>query len=194
MKKYIAKKPDEKGIVHFTEEENNTWHRLIKRQKKGIQNRACDEFIEGLAILDMPSDRIPQCHEMTQKLKKATGWAVEPVAEIIPLDTFFDLLANKKFPAATFIRRPEDLDYLQEHDIFHEYFGHCPMLTHSHYADFMEWYGKMAKQADRKIQSLLGRLFWFTIEFGLINTLQGIRIYGGGILSSYEETIYALES
>ena len=96
MKKYIAKKPDEKGIVHFTEEENNTWHRLIERQKKVIQNRACDEFIEGLAILDMPSDRIPQCHEMTQKLKKATGWAVEPVAEIIPLDTFFDLLANKK--------------------------------------------------------------------------------------------------
>lgn len=194
MSKYIAKKPDSQGNIHFTAEENATWQILMERQLKVIEGRACNEFMDGLKKLNLPTDRIPQCYEISEVLGKATGWAVEPVATIIPLDEFFSLLANRKFPAATFIRIREELDYLQEPDIFHEYFGHCPLLTNQAYADFAEWYGKTALSVDSHTRSLLGRLFWFTVEFGLVETAEGLRVYGGGILSSAEETKYALES
>ena len=191
---YESKKPDAQGYVDYTPIENETWAILHKRQSKIIQERACDEYIQGLEILGMPKDRIPQCPEMTAKLQETTGWSVAPVAKIIKLKTFFELLANKHFPAATFIRTREDLDYLQEPDIFHEFFGHCPLLTNQAYADFIESYGKLALQAKPELRPILGRLFWFTIEFGLVKAPQGLRIYGGGILSSFEETQYALES
>lgn len=193
MFKYIAKKPDKNGYIHFTEEENDIWRILIERQMKVIRNRACDEFIAGLEKLNLPMDRIPQCEEVTAALYAATRWQVVPVDAIIPLSEFFRLLSNRQFPAASFIRIREELDYLKEPDIFHEYFGHCPLLTHSAYADFVEWYGKTALEFDTHIQSLLGRLFWFTVEFGLTRTANGLRIYGGGILSSFSETVYALE-
>jgi phenylalanine-4-hydroxylase len=194
MTKYIAKAPNSKGIVDFSAEENDTWKILFERQMEVVQERGCDEYLKGLKALEMHSDRIPQCGEISEVLQQKTGWSVAPVDAIIPLESFFSLLANKKFPAATFIRVREELDYLQEPDIFHEFFGHCPLLTNQAYADFVQWYGENALRATRKAQVLLGRLFWFTVEFGLINTTQGLRIYGGGILSSYEETIYALES
>lgn len=194
MTHYIAKKPNAFGYVDFTQEENETWKILFERQIKVIQNRACDEFIIGLEKLKLPSDHIPQCQEVSARLQPITGWRVTPVDAIIPLEKFFALLANREFPAATFIRTREDLDYLQEPDIFHEFFGHCPLLTNSAYADFVQWYGERALQTNKKAQSLLGRLFWFTIEFGLINSNKGLRIFGGGILSSYKETLYALES
>ena len=194
MSKYIAKKPDSKGIVDFTAEENEIWKILFERQIEVVQGRACDEYLAGLKALEMRNDRIPQCGEISEVLQQKTGWSVAPVEAIIPLEDFFTLLANKRFPAATFIRVREELDYLQEPDIFHEFFGHCPLLTNQAYADFVQWYGENALRASKKAQTLLGRLFWFTIEFGLINTTKGLRIYGGGILSSYEETIYALES
>lgn len=194
MTKYIAKTPDSSGHIDFTKEENETWKILIERQLHIIEHRACLEFIEGLAHLNLPHDHIPQCHDINKVLQRTTGWSVVPVAAIIPLNQFFQLIANKQFPAASFIRVREELDYLQEPDIFHEFFGHCPLLTNQAYADFIEWYGKTALEADRKTQSILGRLFWFTIEFGLLETAQGLRIYGGGILSSFSETQYALES
>lgn len=193
MPKYVAKKPDKNGVIDFTAEENGTWKILIERQLKVVKNRACDEFIKGLETLNLPIDRIPQCHELSKVLQACTGWSVAPVDAIIPLQHFFYLIANRQFPAATFIRIREELDYLQEPDIFHEFFGHCPLLTNPAYADFVQWYGEIALKADKKVQSLLGRLFWFTIEFGLIKSSQGIRIYGGGILSSYKETIFSLE-
>lgn len=194
MSKYVAKKPDSRGHIDFTAEENETWKILIERQLNIIPDHACDEFLVGLNKLNLTMDRIPQCHEISHVLQNTTGWSVVPVATIIPLNDFFHLLANRQFPAASFIRIREELDYLQEPDIFHEYFGHCPLLTNQAYADFVEWYGKTALHADRKTQSLLGRLFWFTIEFGLLKTPQGLRIYGGGILSSFAETQYALAS
>ncbi len=194
MSKYVAKKPDKNGHIHFTAEENQTWGRLLERQMQVVQNRACDEFILGLKKLNFPQNRIPQCNEVSEVLQAATGWSVVPVAAIIPLAEFFRLLANRQFPAASFIRRPEDLDYLQEPDIFHEYFGHCPLLTHPAYADFVQWYGETVLSMPSRLQSLLGRLFWFTIEFGLVETTQGLRVYGGGILSSFTETVYALEN
>ncbi len=194
MFKYVAKKPDKKGYIHFTDEENAIWELLLARQLEVVQGRACDEFLQGLKKLNFSKTQIPQCPEVSEVLQAATGWSVVPVAAIIPLSEFFRLLANRQFPAASFIRRRENLDYLQEPDIFHEYFGHCPMLTHPAYADFVHWYGETALRVPASLQSLLGRLFWFTIEFGLAHTSHGLRIYGGGILSSMAESVYALEN
>jgi len=194
MAKYIAKKPNKNGYIDFTAEENETWGILLERQMQVIQGRACDEFIKGVNKLNFSKTHIPQCQEISEILRAETGWSVVPVAAIIPLSEFFQLLANRQFPAASFIRHRAELDYLQEPDIFHEYFGHCPLLTHPAYADFVHWYGETVLSLPENFQSFLGRLFWFTIEFGLIETAKGLRIYGGGILSSFTETIYALEN
>jgi len=191
---YIAKTANKQGIVDYTIDENNTWHILITRQMDVIKNRACDEFIAGLHLLNFPHNKIPQCPEVSVMLQQTTGWQLEPVEAIISFDRFFELLSQKRFPAATFIRREEDLDYIKEPDIFHEIFGHCPLLTNQAYADFVYAYGKLGLKATAEERVLLARLFWFTIEFGLIQTPQGLRAYGGGILSSPKETVYSLES
>lgn len=192
--KYVAKKPDANGIVHYTEQENSTWQTLMTRQTKIVKSRACNEFLHGLDLLQFPADRIPQLQEINAKLKPITGWSVTEVPALIDFNRFFKLLSERKFPAATFIRTPEELDYLQEPDIFHELFGHCPMLTNQVYADFMQKYGEYGLHAEHKDQVMLARLYWFTVEFGLIATNNGLKIYGGGILSSIGETPYALES
>lgn len=191
---YIAKPVDNKGNVSYTEEEHRVWHELINRQYEIIRGRACNEYIYGLDLLNMPKDRIPQCHEISNVLQETTGWSLEPVAALISFERFFTLLANRRFPAATFIRTWEDLDYLQEPDIFHEIFGHCPLLTNPAYADFTHEYGKLALAASKEDRAMLARLYWFTIEFGLIKENNNLRIYGGGILSSIDEAVFSLES
>jgi phenylalanine-4-hydroxylase len=191
---YVAKPVDKNGNAAYTPEENQIWQELVARQSKIVQGRACHEYMRGLELLQLPPNRIPQCHEITTALQAATGWSLEPVPALIPFDQFFHLLANRKFPAATFIRRREEINYLQEPDIFHEVFGHCPMLTNQACADFAQTYGRLALNATHEDQIMLARLYWFTIEFGLINTPQGVRAYGGGILSSMDETCYCIES
>lgn len=191
---YVAKPVNADGNADYTNEENDIWHELYSRQFPILQNRACDEYVQGLDILKMPKDRVPQCPEISKELKKATGWTLEPVPALIPFDRFFYLLANRKFPAATFIRTREELNYLQEPDIFHEVFGHCPLLTNQAYADFTHTYGTLGLNASQEDRVMLARLYWFTIEFGLIQTKKGTRAYGGGILSSINETVYSLES
>jgi phenylalanine-4-hydroxylase len=193
-KTYKAKPVDANGQVTYDREENAVWHDLITRQTPLIATRACAEYIHGMELLNLPKDRIPQCYEISTVLMETTGWQLEPVSALISVDKFFGLLANKRFPAATFIRRREELDYLEEPDIFHEVFGHCPMLTNQACADFTHTYGKLALHAPHEDRMMLLRLYWFTIEFGLINTENGLRAYGGGILSSKNETIYCLES
>lgn len=194
VSKYVAKQPDANGQIAYTATENKTWQTLFERQVEIIKNRACDEFIAGIDRLNMRHDKIPQCPEMNAALTQATGWCVEPVAALIPVDYFFTLLANRQFPAATFIRIPEELDYLEEPDIFHEFFGHCPLITDQVYADFMHKFGVVALRANEIQREYLARLYWFTVEFGLMKTPLGFRDYGGGILSSKEETISAIES
>lgn len=194
VSKYVAKKVNKDGLIDYTDAEHKTWHELITRQTRIVQDHACEEYLRGLELLNMSVDHIPQCQEMNAVLGKATGWSVFPVEALIPVDYFFTLLANRQFPAASFIRIPEELDYLQEPDIFHEFFGHCPMLTDPVYANFMQMYGKIALSASPEDRDLLGRLYWFTVEFGLINSSKGPLCYGGGILSSKTETIYAVES
>lgn len=191
---YKAKLVDANGIAQYTAEENQVWRELFARQVPIVQNRACDEYIHGIELLKFSQDKIPQCPEVSSILKGITGWVLEPVPALISFDRFFTLLANRKFPAATFIRRREELDYLQEPDIFHEVFGHCPLLTNQAYADFTETYGKLSLEASPEDRAMLAKLYWFTIEFGLIKTPTGLRIYGGGILSSKSETIYAADS
>lgn len=191
---YVAKPVDQHGVAQYTNEENQIWHELITRQRPLLEGRACNEYLTGLDLLHLPTDRIPQCPEVSKVLLDTTGWALEPVPALIPFDHFFNLLANRKFPAATFIRRREELDYLQEPDIFHEIFGHCPMLTNQACADFTQIYGKLGLKASHEDQVMLAKLYWFTIEFGLIKTKMGLRAYGGGILSSKSETAYCIES
>lgn len=190
--KYVSNSVDENGYVQWSDIENDTWAKLVARQSEVIKGRASDEFMKGLEILDFPADRVPQIPDLNKKLNECTGWGVEPVPALIQPKEFFNLLSNKRFPAATFIRIPEEMDYLQEPDIFHELYGHTPLLTNKAYADYMQKFGELALQADPKDRRRLFRLFWFTIEFGLVKTNDGLKAYGGGILSSIGETQFCL--
>lgn len=193
MTKYTAKMPDSHGNIAFTDQEHQTWNTLITRQKETIKDRACDEFIQGLELLEMSETKIPKLNDLSDRLS-VTGWTLAPVSGTVLVDEFFAMLARREFPVATFIRIPEELDYLKQPDIFHELFGHCPLLTNQSYADFVQWYGQFASSLNHGLRTILSRLFWFTIEFGLVKTANGPRVYGGGILSSHQETIYSLES
>jgi phenylalanine-4-hydroxylase len=192
--KYEAKVPDANGVIPYTEEEHSVWRDLYARQIEIIQGRVCQEFHDGLEILNLPQDRIPQPKEVSKVLYERTGWQVEPVPALINFDRFFKLLAERKFPAASFIRSRDEMEYLQEPDIFHEIFGHTAMLTHQAFANFTEAYGKAGVMASKEERVFLARLYWFTVEFGLLQTADGVRIYGGGIASSPGETVYSLES
>lgn len=191
---YVSKEPDAKGLIHYDAVEHDTWARLYRRQVQHIQGRACAEYVEGLAALEFSQVEIPQHRDVSRKLSSFQGWSVQQVPALIPASEFFGLLSHKKFPAASFIRLPEEFDYIMEPDIFHEFFGHCPLLTNRAYAEFVHAFGKIALEAKPKDRVHLFRLFWFTIEFGLLQTTAGTRAYGGGILSSYGETSYALDS
>lgn len=186
--------PNESGVIEWSKDENHTWHTLIHRQNEIVKTRACPEYLEGLDRIGFSRSHVPQHAEINRRLKDFTGWEVEIVPALIQAKEFFNLLANKKFPAASFIRIPEELDYIQEPDIFHEFYGHVPLLTFKDYANFMEEFGKLALSVSPKDRRRLFRLFWFTIEFGLVKTHHGIKAYGGGILSSIHETVYCVES
>ena len=190
--KYVSKVPDEHGTIQWSEEENSIWQELFSRQLKCIEGKACEEYFDGLAKLNLPKNRIPQLEEVSKVIRKETGWECYPVPALIGFGEFFRLLSEKKFPVATFIRSREEMDYLQEPDIFHEIFGHCPLLTNPSFANYTEAYGKMGLNASKEQRVFLARLYWFTIEFGLLDTPKGLRIYGGGVLSSPGETEYAI--
>ncbi len=192
--RYQSKTSDAKGYIHYSEEENSIWSELISRQIPMLEGKVCNEFIQALDVMNFPLDRIPQLHEVSQTLRENTGWSVEPVPSLIDFTSFFELLAKRKFPAATFIRRREDMDYLQEPDIFHEIFGHTPLLTNYHFASFSEAYGKAGLAADKQDHAMLARLYWFTVEFGLTQADEGLRSYGAGIVSSPGELYYALDA
>lgn len=192
--KYIAYEPDSNGYIKYKDAEHEVWSLLFNRQIKLAQKYAVDEFIQGISKLGLEDKEIAQLFLINEKLSVLTGWQVVPVKAIISAREFFHLLAKKCFPAATFIRVREELDYVKEPDIFHELFGHCPMLTNQVYADFIEAYAKKVLTYDESEWPLLQRFFWFTIEFGLIQTQKGVKAYGGGILSSIAETRYSVTS
>jgi phenylalanine-4-hydroxylase len=188
---YKAKVPDSRGFIDYTADEHQIWSELIDRQMSQINETACEEFLAGLVQLNLPCDRVPQIAELNRVLFAATGWQTVAVPALIGFEKFFSLLAAKKFPVATFIRSRAEFDYLKEPDIFHEVFGHCAMLTNPHFANFTEHYGKLGLNATKQQRVYLARLYWFTVEFGLVKSSDGLRIIGGGILSSPGETQYA---
>ena len=190
---YVSRQPDSQGHIHYSDDENAMWQALLERQAKQTPNRACSEYLDGLTKLNLPTTYIPQLHDIDEVLQATTGWQTAAVPALISFGKFFKLLANKSFPVATFIRRFEDMDYIEEPDIFHEIVGHCPLLTHPAFAAFNETYGKLGLNATKEERWFLARLYWFTIEFGLVgHQPENRRIYGGGILSSPSETVYAL--
>lgn len=191
---YVAKQPDASGRIAYSDEENATWHDLITRQVPMLPGRACPQWIACLDEMNFPTDRIPQLEDVSAVLRSHTGWEVAPVPALIGFTEFFELLANRCFPVATFIRSRKDFDYIQEPDIFHEVFGHTPPLTDHRFAAFVEAYGKAGLAANPKDHAMLARLFWFTVEFGLVRTGEGVRAYGSGIMSSPGELVYAVES
>jgi len=192
--KYVSRQPDENGCIAYSPAENEVWRDLITRQIPMLPDRACKPWIDALDEMNFPINRIPQLKDVSAVLMDHTGWSVAGVSALIPFTEFFQLLANKHFPVATFIRTREDFDYIQEPDVFHEVFGHTPPLTDHRFAAFVEAYGKAGLAADPKDHAMLARLFWFTVEFGLVNTDEGIRAYGSGIMSSPGELVYAVES
>ena len=183
------------GFDLYSEAEHQTWTTLYERQAEILPGRACEAFLHGLEALDLHGHGIPDFQQLNEKLLELTGWGVVAVPGLVPDAVFFEHLANRRFPAANFIRGAGELDYLQEPDIFHDVFGHVPMLTDPVFADYMQAYGKGGLRA-LSLGSLanLARLYWYTVEFGLLETSEGLRIYGAGIVSSRTESFFALAS
>ena len=183
------------GWERYTAVEHQTWVTLYDRQIALLPGRACDAFLKGLEALDLRGEGIPDFEKVSEKLRALTGWSVVAVPGLVPENVFFDHLANRRFPAGNFIRSADQLDYLQEPDVFHDVFGHVPMLTDPTFADYMQKYGEGGGRALRlgRLENL-ARLYWYTVEFGLMETPEGVRIYGAGIVSSASESVFALEA
>ena len=178
----------------FDADEHAMWDKLFARQAKMLPGRAAEAFLKGMDVLRLEKPGIPDYRELNARLSAATGWQVVAVPGLVPDDVFFDHLANRRFPAGNFIRKPEQLDYLQEPDIFHDVFGHVPMLADPVFADYMQAYGKGGlRSLGFDALHKLARLYWYTVEFGLIREAGELRIYGAGIVSSYGESVFALE-
>lgn len=172
---------------HYTADEHARYARLYQRQTERLQGRACDEFIDALARLG-PPDAIPRFDAISERLRAATGWEVVAVPGLIPEDAFFSLLAARRFPVTHWLRTEAEFDYIVEPDLFHDLFGHVPLLFDPVFADYMEAFGAGGLKAQRlDALEYLSRLYWYTVEFGLIRTPDGLRAYGAGILSSVGE-------
>jgi phenylalanine-4-hydroxylase len=178
----------------YSPQEHALWRHLFERQSEILPGRACDAFLDGLRRLGVAAEGIPDFERLSDILESATGWRIVAVSGLVPDDVFFWHLANRRFPVTNWIRTPQQMDYLQEPDVFHDLFGHVPMLTNPVFANYMQAYGRGGLKALR-LDALhyLARLYWYTVEFGLIRTGDGLRIYGSGIVSSHTESVYSLE-
>ena len=178
----------------YTQQEHAVWDTLYARQMDILKDRADPAMLRGLETLNLNRGGIPDFREINAELKERTGFEVVAVPGLVPDAVFFTHLAHRRFPAGQFIRRPDQLDYLREPDVFHDVFGHVPLLTDPVFADYMQAYGKggLRAMAFGRLANLAA-LYWYTVEFGLIRTPRGLRIYGAGISSSRNESIFALE-
>ncbi|MEM0946373.1 MAG: phenylalanine 4-monooxygenase [Pseudomonadota bacterium] len=190
MSTYISKIPDASGHFTYTAEEDAVWGKLFDRQLDHLEGLATPEFFEGVKTLGLTASHVPQIADIDARLNRATGAGVTGVPAIIPPAEFFGLLARRRFPVATFLRRREDIDYIEEPDIFHEVFGHCPLLTKPAFVDFVERFGARAVELGKPYSWRLFRLFWFTVEFGMIRSGDSLRAYGAGIVSSPSEAAH----
>jgi phenylalanine-4-hydroxylase len=179
----------------YTSAEHAVWRTLFERQTKLLPGRACDEFVDGMRSLPIGPEAIPDFRGLSEVLGKRTGWQVVAVPGLVPDEVFFEHLANRRFPAGQFIRKPGQLDYIEEPDVFHDVFGHVPMLMNPVMAENLQAYGVGGLRAQRLgVLQNLARVYWYTVEFGLVEQRDGVRLYGSGIASSYTESVFALEA
>ena len=184
---------DECRYPNYSEEEQDVWRTLYARMETILPGRAADEYLSGLRTLDLEKDRIPALADVSRKLEKCTGWRVARTPGLLDAHDFFTYLANRIFPSTDYIRARSELDYTPAPDCFHDIFGHTPMIVHPRFADFYQKIGQAALNCqDTAIEEGLTRIYWFTVEFGLIKNPSGLRIYGNGIISSYGETLHCL--
>ncbi len=181
----------------YSDVDHGVWKALYQRQREILVGRASDEFLQAQDMMGMSPDRIPRFAELNAVLEAATGWTIVGVEGLLPELDFFEHLANRRFPVSWWIRRPDQLDYIEEPDLFHDLFGHVPLLMIPAFADYMQAYGRGGVKAHgigTDALANLTRLYWYTVEFGLIRQHDGLRIYGSGIVSSKGESIHCLES
>ena len=184
----------DQGWDSYSAAEHGVWRTLFERQIAVLPGRACREFLQGMRDLPIGAAEIPDFRRLSDVLMKRTGWQVVAVPGLVPDQVFFEHLANRRFPAGHFIRKPDELDYLEEPDVFHDVFGHVPMLLDPMMADYIQAYGVGGLRAQRLGElPKLARVYWYTVEFGLVMEDGNLRIYGSGIVSSHAETIFALE-
>jgi phenylalanine-4-hydroxylase len=193
---YSQAAPDysvEQDWPRYTSKQHALYRKLFERQSKLVPDYACPEWKAAIADLDSALE-IPRFDQVSRKLRRRTGWEIVAVPGLIPDDAFFNHLANRRFPVTVWLRKPEEFDYIVEPDVFHDFFGHVPLLFDRAYADHLHEYGKGGLKALRlDAVKLLARLYWYTIEFGLIKTPCGTRAYGAGLLSSGGELAYCVE-
>ncbi|RJL13669.1 phenylalanine 4-monooxygenase [Paracoccus siganidrum] len=189
---YEAKTPDAQGFIAYDDQENAVWRDLVARQLPAVRAHMARPYLNGLKLLDLPADRVPQCPDVSAKLGALTGWRVQPVPALIGFGRFFGMLSERTFPAASFIRKRKHFDYIEEPDIFHEIFGHTPLLTDPAFAAFSQAIGEAGTRCDKADYSWLIRLYWFSIEFGLLREDGALKALGSGLASSVTELPWSL--
>jgi len=179
---------------HYSATDHGVWDTLFARQAKLLPGRVAPEFLDGLDVLRLSKPGIPDFEELSDELTKRTGWQVVAVPGLVPEDVFFEHLANRRFPAGNFIRKPDELDYISAPDVFHDVLGHVPLLAHPVFADYMQAYGEGGlRSLEFGAIHKLARLYWYTVEFGLVQGADGLKLYGAGIVSSRGESMFALD-
>ena len=178
----------------YTPEQHGVWRELVNRRMSQLREHACEEYLDGFEKIGLQVDSIPNLAEVNRRLEPLTGWNATPVSGFLPPDAFFEMLAARRFPTTTYIRSRESMEYTPEPDIFHDVLGHVPMHAHPVFADFLQHYGKVCAtvMGDKEKLERMGRLFWFTVEFGVIRQGGGIKLYGSGLISSHGESSYVI--
>ena len=178
----------EQDYAAYTPEKVSVWSELVARRLPDLTAHACREYLEGYEIIGMRADRLPNLKDVSARLEPITGWNATAVSGFLPADAFFEMLAARKFPTTTWLRDRESLEYTPQPDIFHDVFGHVPMHSHPVFANFLQHYGEVcARSQDKEVLEKLGRLFWYTVEFGLIHQNGALKVYGSGLISSHGE-------
>ena len=184
----------EQNYAAYAQEQHSVWAELVSRVLPELERRAAREYLEGFQIIGLQRDRLPNLAAISARLGPRTGWSSTPVSGFLPAPAFFEMLANRLFPTTTWLRSRESLEYTPEPDIFHDVFGHVPMHAHPVFADFLAHYGQLcARIEDEGILERIGRVFWYTVEFGLIRQDDQVKIYGSGLISSNGECSNVLD-
>ena len=177
----------------YTDQQHGVWAELVGRMLPEIERHAAQAYLEGFQIIGLQRDRLPNLATISARLQPRTGWNSTPVSGFLPAPAFFEMLAARKFPTTTWLRSRDSLEYTPEPDIFHDVFGHVPMHSHPVFADFLEHYGRVCASVEEKqVLEKLGRLFWYTVEFGLIREGDAIKVYGSGLISSHGECAHVM--